>query len=61
MLNIKPNFKKNPCNNLYSDEYDSYISLVSLEVFKENYKKYIENAKEKRDRLEEFEIKKRMD
>lgn len=61
MLNIKPNFKKNPCNNLYSDEYDSYISLVSLEVFKENYKKYIDNAKEKRERLEEFEIKKRMD
>ena len=61
MLNIKPNLKKNPCNNLYSDKYDSYISLVSLEVFKENYKKYIDNAKEKRDRLEEFEIKKRMD
>lgn len=61
MLNIKPNFKKNPCNNLYNDEYDSYISLVSLEVFKENYKNYIDNAKEKRDRIEEFEIKKRMD
>ncbi|KXT60078.1 hypothetical protein SORDD05_01245 [Streptococcus oralis] len=61
MLNIKPNFKKELCNNLYSDEYDSYISLVSLEVFKKDYKKYIDNAKEKRDRLEEFEIKKRMD
>ena len=61
MLNIKPKFKKNPCNDLYSDEYDSYISLVSLEVFKKDYKKYIDNAKEKRDRLEEFEIKKRMD
>lgn len=61
MLNIKSNFKKDPCNNLYSDEYDSYISLVSLENFKGNYKKYIDNAKEKRNRLDEFEIKKRMD
>ena len=60
MLNIKSNFKKDPCNNLYSDEYDSYISLVSLENFTGNYKKYIDNAKEKRNRLEEFEIKKRM-
>ena len=60
MLNIKPKFKKNPCNDLYSDEYDSYISLVSFEVFKKDYKKYIDNAKEKRNRIEEFEIKKRM-
>ena len=34
MLNIKPKFKKNPCNDLYSDEYDSYISLVSLRYLK---------------------------
>lgn len=61
MLNIKPSYKKNPCNNLYDDSHDSYISLVSLEDFKCDYAKYIDNAKEKRDRLEEFDIKKRMD
>lgn len=61
MLNIKPKFKKNPCADLYDDSHDSYISLVSLEDFKNDYAKYIDNAKEKRNRLEEFEIKKRMD
>lgn len=60
MLNIKSSYKKNPCDNLYDDEHDSYISLVSLEEFKNNYTKYIDNAKDKRDRLHEFDIYKRM-
>lgn len=60
MLNIKQSYKKNPCNDLYDDSHDSYISLVSLEEFKQDYTKYIDNAKEKRDRLHEFEISKRM-
>ena len=60
MVNIKNSYKKNPCDNLYDDEHDSYISLVSLEEFKQDYTKYIDNAKEKRDRLHEFEISKRM-
>ena len=32
------------------------ISLVSLEEFKQDYTKYIDNAKDKRDRLHEFNI-----
>lgn len=60
MLNIKPDYKKNPCNNLYDDEHDSYISLVSLNDFKEDYSRYIQNAKDKRERLSEFNIYKRM-
>lgn len=60
MVNIKNNYKKNPCDNLYDDEHDSYISLVSWEEFKQDYTKYIDNAKEKRDRLHEFNIYKRM-
>ena len=60
MLNIKSAYKKNPCNNLYDDSYDSYISLVSLSDFKENYSQYIQNAKDKRERLDEFNIAKRM-
>ena len=60
MVNIKNNYKKNPCDNLYDDEYDSYISLVSLEEFKQDHTKYIDNAKDKRDRLHEFNIYKRM-
>lgn len=60
MLNIKSSYKRNPCNNLYDDIHDSYISLVSLEDFKREYTKYIENAKAKRNRLHEFDIYKRM-
>lgn len=60
MVNIKNNYKKNPCDNLYDDEHDSYISLVSWEEFKQDYTNYIDNAKEKRDRLHEFNIYKRM-
>lgn len=60
MLNIKQSYKKNPCNDLYDDSHDSYISLVSLEEFKQDHTKYIDNAKDKRDRLHEFNIYKRM-
>ena len=40
----------------YDDSHDSYISLVSLEEFKQDHTKYIDNAKDKRDRLHEFNI-----
>lgn len=60
MLNIKLAYKKNPCNDLYDNEHDSYISLVSLNDFKEDYSRYIQNAKDKRERLDEFNIAKRM-
>ena len=60
MLNIKQSYKKNLCNDLYDDSHDSYISLVSLEEFKQDHTKYIDNAKDKRDRLHEFNIYKRM-
>ena len=56
MLNIKQSYKKNLCNDLYDDSHDSYISLVSLEEFKQDHTKYIDNAKDKRDRLHEFSI-----
>ena len=56
MLNIKQSYKKNLCNDLYDDSHDSYISLVSLEEFKQDHTKYIDNAKYKRDRLHEFNI-----
>lgn len=60
MLNIKSAYKKNLCNGLYDDDHDSYISLVNLNDFKEEYSKYIQNAKDKRERLNEFNINKRM-
>ncbi|MDT2341243.1 MULTISPECIES: TIR domain-containing protein [Enterococcus] len=60
MMNVKESYKCNKCSNLYDGDYDSYISLVHFDDFKSNIKKYIEIAKEKRDRKEQFNIVKRM-
>lgn len=60
MLNVKKNFKKESCENLYDREKDSYITLVHFEEFKKNYKDYIDKAKIKRDRKDEFNLVKRM-
>ncbi|WP_239734785.1 hypothetical protein [Mammaliicoccus sp. G-M28] len=59
-LNIKPEFKKNKCVGLYDSNHDSYISLVPYETFKENTQKYIDLALEKRNRLNEFNLTKKM-
>lgn len=60
MMNVKSKYKSNPCEGLYDRGKDSYISLVHFDDFKNDYSKYIEEAKEKRDRKEEFDIVKRM-
>ncbi len=60
MLNVKEKYKANKCDNLYDDDKDSYISLVHFDDFKKDYEKYINSAKEKRDRKEEFRLAKRM-
>ncbi|EMF0511255.1 TIR domain-containing protein [Enterococcus hirae] len=60
MLNVKEQYKFNTCNNLYDRDKDSYISLVHFDDFKTDYQKYIDSAKEKRDRKEEFNLVKRM-
>lgn len=60
MMNIKDEYKTNACEGLYDNEKDSYISLLHFEDFKKDYKDYIEKAKDKRDRKEEFDLVKRM-
>ncbi|WP_430615833.1 hypothetical protein IGI71_002819 [Enterococcus sp. DIV1279b] len=60
MLNIKEGYKSNLCEGLYDSSDDSYISLVHIDDFKNDYTSYIENAKNKRDRKEEFDLIKRM-
>lgn len=60
MLNVKEDYKKEPCTNLYDGDEDSYISLVHFDVFKRDYKKYIGIAKNKRERLNEFNLVKEM-
>lgn len=61
MMNIYPKYKKNKCLGIFDSLDDSFISLVSFEDFKENYSRYIDGSLEKRERLDNFEIKKRMD
>lgn len=58
--NIMNEYKTNPCEGVYNGLEDSYISLVSLKDFKEKPEHYIENAMEKRERKQEFNIRKVM-
>lgn len=60
VMNIKEPYKLNKCKGLYDRLEDSYISLVSFEDFIDNSDKYISNAVEKRDRKDNFDIRKRM-
>lgn len=60
MMNIKDNYKSQQCVGLYDSDEDSYISLIHADDFKANFSEYIEKAKEKRDRKEEFELVKEM-
>lgn len=60
MMNIKSQYKHNNCDGIYDSNYDSYCSLVALDDFKKNYEKYISIALEKRDRIYEYNIIKRI-
>lgn len=60
MMNIKPQCKHNNCEGIYNSNYDSYCSLIALAEFKKNYEKYISIALEKRDKIEEYNIVKRI-
>lgn len=60
MMNIKSEYKAESCEDLYNSEKDSYISLVHFDDFKKDYNKYINVAKDKRDRKDEFDLVKRM-
>lgn len=60
MMNVKDQYKVNPCEGVYNLIYDSYCALVSFDDFKENYVDYIENADKKRNETEKYDIKKRL-
>jgi hypothetical protein len=60
MMNVKSKYKVNQCDNVYDSMHDSYISLVNFDDFKKNYMEYISNAIDKRNRIDEFEITKRL-
>ncbi len=60
MMNVKAQYKKNPCTGYYDSEYDSYISLVPYNDFKSNPKYYMDIALEKRSQSNNYDIVKRM-
>ena len=60
MMNIKAPYKHNNCDGIYDSNYDSYCSLIALDDFKKNYEKYISIALEKRDKIDEYNIVKRI-
>ncbi len=61
MMNVNKQKKKNKCQGVYDELEDSYCSLIAYEDFIKDINKYIENSISKRDRIEDFNIKKRMD
>ncbi|GAB2027390.1 TIR domain-containing protein [Lactovum odontotermitis] len=60
MLNVKPDYKYCPTEGRWNSMKDSYISLVSFDKFMNSPKQYIDSALEKRDRIGEFDLVKRM-
>jgi len=60
MFNIKDEYKHCQTPTYYDSLKDNYISLIDFDKFYENPNIYIDSAIEKRNRLEEFEIVKRM-
>ena len=56
----KKEYKTNPCDGIFDSEKDSYCSLVAWEDFVKNYGHYIDNAAEKREHINMFDLKKRL-
>lgn len=60
MRNVKNEYKQSLCNNLFDALEDSYCSLIPFNNFLDNMNSYIENAINKRNRKDEFNLTKRM-
>ena len=48
------------CDNLYDSTWDHYCSLVAWDDFRKHYRAYINHAFEKRERLDEYDLVKRL-
>lgn len=60
MMNVKDEYKMNPCEGVYNLIHDSYCALVSWEDFKKDFEYYITNADNKRSETHKYELKKNM-
>jgi len=59
-MNVKPDYKKHKCVNLFDGDYESYCSLVSYDDFKTNFGDYIDKAYQKRNELYKYNLCKRL-
>lgn len=60
MMNVKDSFKKHLKAGLFDADYDSYCSLVPYETFIKDIGKYIDIASQKRNKIGNYNIVKRM-
>lgn len=60
MMNVKPQYKKNPNPGVFDRDYDSYCSLIEWSEFTKNIGKYIEIASQKREAAYKYDIIKRL-
>ena len=60
MMNVKPQYKKNPNPGIFDRDYDSYCSLIEWSEFTKNIGKYIEIASQKREAAYKYDIIKRL-
>lgn len=60
MMNVRPSFKNNTCPGVYDSTKDSYCTLVDWSSFCNDYGFYIDNACDKRERTNEFNLVKRL-
>ena len=60
MMNVKPEFKRHKCINVYDGDYDSYCSLVAYDEFKKKFGDYIDKAYQKRNELYKYKLCKRL-
>ncbi len=58
MMNVKKDYKKNKCDDLFDSDYDSYISLVAVDTFLSNPQKYLDIAEEKRQNTYKYDLNK---
>lgn len=60
MMNVKPQYKKNPNPSIFDRDYDSYCSLIEWSEFTNNIGKYINIASQKRDAIYKYNVIKRL-
>lgn len=60
VMNVKDEHKHNKCVDLYDSDLDSYISLIHIDEFKKDVKKYLDICTNKRERVDQFKLIKRM-